>query len=155
LLYITRIKPNPAGKDRRQGQTSAQLAAEWVDFKNIGTSAVELYHRAYPASGGQPSWEKIIGFTGTLSPQQTVRVHSGSGPESALRDDDRRGAEHHVFTGGDYVWNNKQSDTPALYNRAIQKTLDSATYDANPPEGQVLARSGDKLVPSRAADSSR
>jgi hypothetical protein len=28
-------------------------------------------------------------------------------------------------------------------------TLDSASYDPNPPEGEVLTRSGDKLVPAK------
>jgi hypothetical protein len=96
-LQITQIKPNPTGKDRnRQGQTqAAQLAAEWVDFKNDGTSPfdlspVELWHRAYHV-GQAPSWEKITSFKGTLQPGKTIRVHSGSGPDSLIRDEDRRG----------------------------------------------------------------
>lgn len=156
-LQITQIKPNPAGKDRnRQGQaTAAQLAAEWVDFKNIGSTvvemgAIELWHRAYHV-GQQATWEKVVGFTGTLRGGSTVRVHSGSGPESAMRDEDRQGSEYHVFTDKNYVWNNKEGDTPALYNRQTQQTLDSASYDPYPPEGQVLVRMGGKLVSAKAA----
>jgi len=156
-LQITRIKPNPAGKDRnRQGQTqAAQLAAEWVDFKNDGTTPfnclqLELWHRAHHA-GQAPTWEKIMSFKGTLQPGKTVRVHSGSGPESAIRDEDRRGADFHLFTDKNYVWNNKEGDTPALYNPTTKVTLDSASYDPNPPEGEVLVRSGDKLVPATKA----
>lgn len=88
-LQITRIKPNPTGKDRsRYGQTSAaQLAAEWVDFQNNGSAAVdlapvELWHRAYH-HGQNPTWEKVMTFSGKLQPGKTVRVHSGSGPEAS------------------------------------------------------------------------
>ena len=154
-LQITRIKPDPAGKDRnRYGQTSSsQLAAEWVDVRNDGATAVnlapiELWHRAYH-HGQNPTWERATTFTGTLQPGKTVRVHSGSGPDSVIRDEDRHGADHHVFTRKDYIWNNKEGDTPALYNRTTQTTIDSASYDPHPPQGEVLIRSGDKLVPAR------
>ncbi|HAX41799.1 MAG TPA: lamin tail domain-containing protein [Bryobacteraceae bacterium] len=154
-LQIMRIKPNPAGKDRsRYGQSSAaQLAAEWVDFQNTSSVAVdlapvELWHQAYH-HGQNPTWEKVTTFSGTLAPGKNVRVHSGSGPESIIRDDDRRGADYHVFTGKNYIWNNKEGDTPALFNRVTEVTLDSASYDPNPPEGEVLVRSGNKLVPAR------
>jgi hypothetical protein len=156
-LQITRIKPNPAGKDRnRYGQTPAsQLAAEWVDFKNNGTasfdcSQLELWHRAYH-HGQAPTWDKVMSFKGSLQPGKTVRVHSGSGPDNVIRDEDRQGADFHLFTDKDYVWNNKEGDTPALYNPVTKVTLDSASYDPNPPEGEVLVRSGDKLVPSTKA----
>jgi Lamin Tail Domain len=151
-LQITRIKPNPTGKDRnRYGQTpAAQLAAEWVDFQNNGIAStdlgsVELWHRAYH-HGQAPTRDKVTSFTGALPAGKTVRVHSGSGPDSVIRDEDRRGADYHVFTGRDYVWNNKEGDTPALYNPATKVTLDSASYDPDPPEGEVLVRSGGKLV---------
>ena len=154
-LQIVRIKPNPAGKDRnRYGQTpAAQLAGEWVDFTNNGTapfdlSNVELWHRAYH-HGQSPTWDKVMSFTGNLQPGRTVRVHSGSGPDSVIRDEDRPGADFHLFSDKDYVWNNKEGDTPALYNPVTKVTLDSASYDPNPAEGEVLIRSGDKLVPAK------
>lgn len=156
-LQITRIKPNPAGKDRnRYGQTSSsQLAAEWVDFKNEGTTAydcsqLELWHQAFH-HGQTPTWDKVMSFKGALQPGKTVRVHSGSGPDSIIKEEDRRGADFHLFTDRDYVWNNKEGDTPALYNPVTKVTLDSASYDPNPPEGDVLVRSGGKLVPVRAS----
>jgi hypothetical protein len=65
------------------------------------------------------------------------------------------GADYHVFTGEDeYVWNNRQGDTPLLFNDTTEKTIDKASYDPNPPEGVVLVRAGDKLVTpvSRAAN---
>ena len=40
---IIKAKPNPAGKDRVSGITpKKQLAAEWVDFKNIGDESFGL-----------------------------------------------------------------------------------------------------------------
>ena len=51
-------------------------------------------------------------------------------------------------TDKDYVWNNKEGDTPALFNPVTKVTLDSASYDPNPPQGEVLVRSGAKLVPA-------
>jgi hypothetical protein len=57
-------------------------------------------------------------------------------PDSVIRDEDRRGADFHLFSDKDYVWNNKEGDTPALYNPVTKVTLDSASYDPNPPEGK-------------------
>jgi len=160
-LQIIRIKPNPAGKDRtRSGYTSSeQLAGEWVDFQNVGTSSVDLspiqlWHRAYHHTQA-PTWEKVMGFTGSLQLGKIVRVHSGNGPETVLRDEDRRGADFHLFTGQNYVWNNKEGDTPALYNKVTEVTVDSASYDPNPPEGEVLRRGGNKLIPARVLSSVR
>lgn len=154
-LHINRIKPNPTGKDRNpSGQASAaQLAAEWVDFQNTGKTpvnltTVELRHVAYRA-GQSPAWEKVMSFSGSLQPGKTVRVHSGSGPESILREEDRYGADHHLFTGKNYVWNNREGDRPTLHNKVTQVTVDTASYDPNPPEGEVLIRVGNKLVPAR------
>ncbi len=161
-LYITRIKPNPAGKDRSpHGQTSAaQLAGEWVDFQNNGSAGVdlanvELYHRAYHQYGQEPTWEKVMGFKGILGAGETVRVHSGTGPLSVVRSEDLQGAKHHVFTEKNYVWNDKEGDTPALYNAATQVTLDSASYDPNPPEGEALVRVGSKLMAPQPAYTGR
>ena len=79
-LTIIRIKPNPPGKDRppHGGPTAEQLAAEWVDFKNntgstITLDGVALYHVAYPADG-QPTWSRIMTFTGGLKPAEVVRA---------------------------------------------------------------------------------
>lgn len=81
-------------------------------------------------------------------PGKIVRVHSGQNRElSVVRPDDLAGADYHVFTGDDaYVWNNKQGDTPLLFYDVKKETIDSASYDPNPPEGVVLVRQGDKLV---------
>ncbi len=151
-LFITSIKPNPAGKDRnRNGATPTQLAAEWVDFRNdagqtVNLSGLSLWHKAY--SPGTSTWQKITTFTGgSLGAGQIMRVHSGQARQGVISQDDMAGAHQHVFTGRDaYVWNNREGDTPALYVEARQDTIDTASYDPNPPEGVVLVRQGDKLV---------
>ena len=154
-MWITRIKPTPAGKDRNQfAMTSAsQLAAEWVDFKNIGSTSidlrdVELYHVAYAPGSNEGHWAKVMSFEGILQAGRMVRVHSGSGPDSVIRPEDRAGAEHHLFTGRNYVWNNRQGDIPTLFDTMLRQNVDQASYDSYPPEGQVLVRSGIKLVPA-------
>jgi len=160
-LQTSRLKPNPAGKDKsRSGHASiAQLGAEWVDIRNTGSSpvnldGVKLYHIAF--ANGQPShWEAIMSFTGTLGASEVVRIHGGHGPESALNSEDRSAATYHLFTKRDqYVWNNAEGDTSRITEPASNSgeiDTDKASYDPHPPEGVVLMRSGAKLVPSSAS----
>jgi len=155
-LYITKAKPNPAGKDRSGGNISSQqLAGEWVDFQNTGDQPylldnVHLQHIAYTAQypvNGQ--WEEACDFSGTLPVGEIVRVHSGgSTPLDQLRIEDRLGAHHHVFTGKSYIWNNSRPDTARLVLEINGQTteLDKASYSANPPEGRILVRSGNSLI---------
>src|SRR6266508_2784756 len=119
-LTIIRIKPNPAGKDRPShgGPAPAQLAGEWVDFRNdtgqnVTLNGVSLWHLAYN-SLGHPDWRLVMNFSGTLPVGKIVRVHAGQNREpSAIRPEDLSGAEYHVFTGDDsYVWNNRQGEAP-------------------------------------------
>lgn len=146
-----RLKPNPPGKDRtRSGTSQTQLGAEWVDLQNVSSSSikldgVELYHIAY-APDGSGRWDKIMGFQGVLQANQIIRVHSGSGPESALRQEDLAGAQIHLFSGRNYVWNNDRGDCSALWQSGESAPFDKACYDPNPPEGVVLVRLNDKLV---------
>jgi hypothetical protein len=153
-LTIIRIKPNPAGKDRPAHGSPApsQLAGEWADFRNdagqdVALDGITLWHLAY-APGRQPEWEKVTGFNGTLPAGKIVRVHAGERRAvSVIRSEDVSGADYHLFTGRDaYVWNNKQGDSPLLYQDADKKTIDRASYAPNPPEGVVLVRPGDALV---------
>lgn len=162
-LEVVRLKPNPRGKDRSHGNaTPAQLGAEWVDIKNIGAnpvdlSVVTLFHLAYPAGGGQPEWHVVCKFKNiTLAPGKALRVHSGEGPNlDVLHPEDRQGADYATFTGRNaYVWNNDKADTAVLMNTTGQwSEIDRASYDAHPPEGVVLVRSGQKLVPALATAS--
>lgn len=159
-LQTSRLKPNPAGKDKnRSGRSStAQLGAEWVDIRNTGSEAVKLdgvkvYHVAFV--GGRPShWDLLTSFTGTLGVGEIVRIHGGHGPEAALNAEDRNGATYHVFTARDqYVWNNAEGDTSRITEPSGTGELeaDRASYDPCPPDGVVLVRSGSKLVPSGAS----
>lgn len=161
-LEVVRLKPNPRGKDRSHGHaTPAQLGAEWVDIKNIGAStinlsAVNLFHLAYPVGGGEPKWELVCKLPETLAPGKVLRVHSGEHRSlDVLHPEDRQGADYATFTGRDaYVWNNSKADTALLWNTTGQGSeIDQASYDALPPEGVVLVRSGQKLVPAVATAS--
>jgi len=151
-LTITSIKPNPAGKDRpRHGSPSpTQLAAEWVDFRNdsgqaVNLDGVALYHRAY--TGQQWRWAQIMTFTGNLGAGEIVRVHSGQRRDGVIAPEDLVGATYHLLTGRDeYVWNNREGDAPLLNYEPRNETIDTASYDPNPPEGAVLVRQGGKLV---------
>lgn len=153
-MKSVRIKPNPAGKDRnrRGGATAAQLGAEWVDLKNEGTTAVtlnglSLYHVAYSGATDKGTWEKIMGFTGSLGAGKVMRVHSGSGPESALNEADKQGADVHLFTKRDnYVWNNDRGDCSALQKDGESDKFDKCWYDSKPPEGVILVRVNDKFI---------
>jgi hypothetical protein len=157
-LTIIRIKPNPVGKDRVQhgNATPAQLAGEWVDFRNdtgadVSLDGASLWHLTY-APGRVREWEQVASFAFILPAGKIARVHSGQRRDiSVVRPEDRAGADLHVFTGKDaYVWNNEQGDTPLLFKAAATTTIDKASYDRNPPEGAILTRQGDKLVPSFA-----
>jgi hypothetical protein len=156
---VSKAKPNPRGKDKsRQGEApAAQLAAEWVDIKNVSNSGVELkglglYHKAY-ARDGTWKWDLVRAMpTFTLPAGETLRVHSGSGPLAIVREEDKVGCHWHVFTGRDeYVWNNDYGDTALLWYIPEKKTIDSASYDPYPPDGAVLVRVGDKLVVGTSA----
>jgi hypothetical protein len=158
-LRVIQLKPNPIGKDRAQFGTPppAQLGAEWVDFKNTGTVAVDLqtvrlYHVAYAPGEPNGHWEEIMGFQGSLPSGKVIRVHSGQKRDiSVLRQEDLVGADYHLFTGKDsYVWNNGRGDIAALGDGSVSNLIDRASYDANPPEGVVLVRVGEKLVPAVA-----
>lgn len=155
-MKSVRIKPNPAGKDRnrRGAATATQLGAEWVDLKNEATVAVNLnglslYHVAYSGATDNGTWEKVQGFTGSIGAGKTMRVHSGSGPVSALSAADLEGADAHVFTNRDnYIWNNDRGDCSALQKDGDSDKFDKCWYDAKPPEGVILVRVNEKFVVS-------
>ena len=161
-LQVLRLKPNPLGKDRhRTGSIDrSQLAAEWVDIKNVGSTGVDLagvglYHLAFSPAKPNGEWALVLGtLTGVLPPNTILCVHAGAGNDtSVIRMEDRNGADYHVFLGHDqYVWTNKEGDTAGIWDSAQKAWIDQASYDPNPPEGIVLVRYGNKLVPSATAN---
>ena len=63
-----------------------------------------------------------------------------------LAGNDLTGADKHVFIGRDqYVWNNAEGDTADISQGTT--ALDQASYAPNPPEGVILRRAGNSLVP--------
>jgi hypothetical protein len=163
LLKVYRAKPNPAGKDRtRSGPIPQQLVAEWVDIKNIGTQSVsfasmELHDTQFGRTcsdivGTERYWQERQSRD-ALAPGQILRVHTGSKQyENTLSAEDRgsdvswRGFADH----GNFVLNNVCGDviTVIWADDRNQRWKDSAGYDANPPEGAVLYRVGDRLKPA-------
>jgi hypothetical protein len=157
-LKITQLKPNPTGKDTTAlGPSVAQLAAEWVDIKNEGAHPFDLrklhlYHRAYSSLNAwewAPVVEADAAFTDILHIGQTLRVHSGRVRDvSVIPSSERAGADRHGFTGRDwYIWNNANPDEAAIWDPAQKQFRDRAEYTSFPPEGVVLVRSGNLLVP--------
>lgn len=154
-LTITQAKPNPSGKDRLSNYVpSSQLAGEWVDFRNTGDELyslnnIELQHMAYTTSYPNGVWDKVMGFSGNLGIGRIVRVHSGGEiPLESLSPEDFIGADYHLFTGNNFVWNNNRSDTPRLVLKQNGQTfeIDKASYSAYPPEGRILKRAGNNLL---------
>ncbi|MGH7273183.1 MAG: hypothetical protein ACREIQ_01825 [Nitrospiria bacterium] len=151
ILWVSQAKPNPLGKDRLHGFTPPrQLAAEWIDIKNIGPdsaalSKIHLNHIAYQSGclGGKS--EYVITLAGTLAPDEVMRVHSGGAiPLHEMNQEDVGDVAWHLFTGKHYIWNNACGDMVGLWDGQVW--IDKTWYDPYPPEGRVLVREGDKLV---------
>ncbi|BFU94368.1 MAG: hypothetical protein NTNFB02_10900 [Nitrospira sp.] len=151
VLRVTKAKPNPSGKDRIGAFTpKRQLAAEWVDFKNVGDEAyslngISLQHIAYQDRCRDGKWAAVMSFKGVLQAGLVVRIHSGDElPLSEMYPEDAAGADIHLFTGRNYVWNNDCGDTAGLWDGKVW--IDAASYDPYPVEGKILVRQGDKLI---------
>jgi hypothetical protein len=150
-LQIIKAKPNPAGKDRIGNfSPQSQLAGEWIDIKNTGQQDenlknINLYHYAYLIVGGE--WEIVTDFSGILAAGKIMRIHSGHEiPAGQMDIEDFVGADYHVFSNKDYVWNNDKKDYPRIWNSATKQWIDKTYYDAFPPEGKILQRVNDKLI---------
>jgi len=150
-LQIIRIKPNPLGKDRIGNfSPQLQLAGEWVDIQNVSLNPVnledvELYHWAYKQP--EDGWDLVENFNGVLPAGKVMRIHSsGKIPVEQLAPIDKQGADYHIFSGKGYVWNNNKEDKPTLWNPKTKEYIDRTSYDANPAEGKILKRVGNKLI---------
>jgi hypothetical protein len=140
-LVLTRVLPNPRGKDRQPpfAAPNEKLVMEWVEFANAGRTAVNLQghslrHTTFNQSCSRTGEDELMNFTGTLQAGHSVRVHTGSGTawdEGTIR---------HLFAGrGNYAWNNVCGDVAVLRD-AADGVVDWAQYDRNPPEGVILNR---------------
>jgi hypothetical protein len=160
-IQICRAKPNPAGKDRAgNNPLQEQLLGEWVDLQNVGNTSVNLsvitlFHLQYSQTGiaenhFTPYWRGNPGEV--LNPGEILRVHTGkSAYATYMRDVDKQGVHRHSFAeSGNFVLNNRFGDTISIWWRNSQNEWvkeDQVSYDPNPPDGAILRRSGDKLVP--------
>ena len=73
-----------------------------------------------------------------------------NGPDIALNEADKQGADHHLFTKRDnYVWNNDRGDCSALQKDGEAEKFDKCWYVAKQPEGIILHRvNGNFVVPT-------
>lgn len=161
-ILIYRAKPNPAGKDRVSGYPQQQqLLGEWVDLQNTGDAAVNLStlnlcHVQF-SNQGVPEDKPTIYWTGkygeVLNPGQVLRVHTGKSEHAgSMAYNDAQGVHLHAFAEkGNFVLNNNYGDVISVWWKGQDgkwNKEDAAGYDPNPPEGVILKRVGDKLIPS-------
>ena len=108
--------------------------------------AIKLHHIAYQPICRDGKWDQVMSFTGILAAGKVVRVHSGEPISLAdMHPEDAQGADFHLFTGRNYIWNNDCGDSAELWNGGAW--VDKGSYDPYPPEGRILRRVGDKLIP--------
>ena len=139
-LTITRVLPNPYGKDRTPSHqvTNQQLNGEWVEFANtygarLTLEGLTLDHYTFDNGCTKTGEDRATTFGGVLEAGQAMRVHTGTGTPSV------EGPVIHAFLGrGNFIWNNRCGDTPVL--RAGDTLVDWAYYNPGPTEGAVLQR---------------
>jgi hypothetical protein len=152
-LYLVGAQPNPPGRDasRFGATTNAKLNEEWVEFEALAArnlSGDELSHVTFNGTCQHTGQDVIFRF-GTINLQrgQRVRVHTGVGTAQWV------GNTLYVYAGRSwFAWNNGCGDRAFLsFNGNV---IDSAYYDARPPEGELGRQAGtDKFVPRYRAAS--
>ncbi len=156
MLKIIRAKPNPAGKDRLRHVIAPRslLSGEWIDIKNEGRENVHLNGLQIWTVFYSKNKERMqivmqfnLGENDILLPDKIIRVHSGKEiPPSELCWHDREGADYHVFTHTNYIWNNNEIDQPSIWDPKLKKWIDETWYEPKPPEGAILIRNNEKLT---------
>lgn len=161
-LQIYQSKPNPTGKDKTSSGVPKpeQLLGEWVDIRNTGTepvkfSTMQLHHTLFGdrcETAGRTELYWSCGGTDELKPSQVLRVYTGrKRDEQLMNPADRVGSNWTAFADRDnFVLNNKCGDAIIVtwQDSRGNRYSDKAAYRPNPPEGAILRRSGDYLVPS-------
>ena len=139
-LQLTRIMPNPAGKDAAWGRTTNdKLNQEWIEFAAVGgdrnLTGDRLIHRTYsPAACVVTGFDDLVTFgdVGSLLAGQSIRLHTGSGQNWW------EGSVLHSYLGRSwFVWNNGCGDQATISYSG--STVDWAAYAPNPPE-RILTR---------------
>lgn len=146
-LEITRLLPNPAGKDRTPTNqvTNDQLNGEWVEFRNesgrdLRIDGVSITHRTFNNRCEAQSDDTLTTFNGVMPTGHSIRLHTGRGQAV---DDYRDPTLRHLFLNrGNFVWNNVCGDRAGLYVSSGAE-IDYAYYDPRPPEGVALDRVAD------------
>jgi hypothetical protein len=142
-IEITRIKPNPVGKDKVNGTPlPKQLLGEWVEIQNVGdevVSGVFLFHTTFDDDCSKQKEENFAVIT-NIQIGESVRVHTGNRfDEPLMADEDRRGASRHQFANRtNYILNNKCGDTITASIVEVIGSSVSVSYEPNPVEGAVL-----------------
>lgn len=166
LLKIKRAKPNPAGKDldSHGNPKPEKLLGEWVDIYNEGDAdanlnIIHLCHQEFLQNcvrkdNYAPYWNGNYGEV--LKPGQSLRIHTGKKSFSYFMSSaDAAGVNFHAYAEkGHFVLNNGCGDTISLFwkdNEDKWRQEDLTSYAPKPPEGAVLVRSGNLLVPSYAS----
>ena len=162
-LEVYRAKPNPIGKDKTSGGNPKpeQLLGEWVDIKNIGTepvlfSSMQLSHATYrrgcEETGTEIYWTPDSAKA--LEPGRQIRVYTGKSADKPLMHPEDRAPDWQSFAGrSNFACNNDCGDVLRVTwtDNTGERRSDTASYGPNPPEGVVLTRFGNLLVPSLAA----
>jgi hypothetical protein len=146
-LYLGTAQPNPPGRDasRPGTTTNTKLNEEWVEFEALAARNLagdELSHLTFNSACQRTGQDQVFRFGAVqLQQGQRVRVHTGVGTAQWV------GNILHVYAARSwFLWNNSCGDRAILsYNGNV---IDSAYYDARPPEGELVRQAGtDKLVP--------
>jgi hypothetical protein len=139
-LYLTRIQPNPPGRDvvRPGWATPDLLNGEWVEMASVSgarnLAGDVLQHNTYTSSGcSLTGQEVVLKFgTGELNQGQSIRLHTGPGADQWVEN------TFYMFLGRKwFIWNNDCGDRADLSFNNQQ--LDWASYGPSPREG-ILTR---------------
>jgi hypothetical protein len=142
-IVITKIKPNPVGKDKVNGKPlPKQLLGEWVEIQNVGDeviATVRLFHTTFDDECNKKTEEYFSSIT-NIQIGESVRVHTGNRfDESLMAEEDRRGASRNQYVDQtNFRLNNKCGDTITAFIVGVNGSSVSVSYEPNPIEGAIL-----------------
>jgi hypothetical protein len=162
-LKILQSKPNPRGKERKDGTMTQAilpelLLGEWVDIENNGIelitfSRIQLHHSLFNdlcQTRGETEKYWCAEGTGLLKPGQILRIHSGRHHDRNLMSEaDEGDVDWHAYAEReDFVLNNRCGEVIVLtwQDEEGREYKDVASFAPHPPEGEILKRSDNQLV---------